>query len=73
MGDVSTDEELTPSEVANELNVSASTVRRYEDMGIIKPTRRLPRSGHRRYSRAAVEEAKRRIAAGEFDRGAAGA
>lgn len=62
-------DELTPAQVAEELGVSASTVRRYEERGIISPTRRLPGSGYRRYSREVVDEAKRRIAAGEFDEG----
>lgn len=47
--------ELTPQQVADLLGVSASTVRRYEDNGVLKPVRRLPGSGHRRYDRAAVE------------------
>jgi MerR-like DNA binding protein len=59
--------ELTPAEVARELGVSPSTVRRYEERGILAPARRLPRSRYRRYARADVETAKRRIAAGEFD------
>ncbi len=54
-------DELTPSEVAAEFNVSASTVRRWERDGILPPTRRLPGSKHRRYSKAAVEELKAKL------------
>jgi hypothetical protein len=64
---VGSGDELTPAEVARELGVSASTVRRYEQRGIIAPSRRLPGSGYRRYTRADVERTKKRIAAGEFD------
>lgn len=61
-------EELTPTEVARELRVSPSTVRRWEESDILKPTRRLPGSGHRRYSRAAVDALKQRLAAsGQFE------
>lgn len=56
-------EELTPSQTAAELGVSASTVRRYEERGILAPARRLPGRGDRRYARAAVTDAKARIAA----------
>ena len=59
--------EMTPAQVADELGVSPSTVRRYEQRGILVPARRLPGSRYRRYDRADVVEAKRRIAAGEFD------
>lgn len=59
--------EMTPAQVARELGVSPSTVRRYEKRGIIAPARRLPGSRYRKYARADVEVAKRRIAAGEFD------
>lgn len=60
-------DELTPAQVAKRLGVSPSTIRRYEERGILVPTRRLPGSGYRRYSEEAVKEAERRIAAGEFD------
>jgi excisionase family DNA binding protein len=60
-------DELTPTEAARILGVSASTVRRYEDRGYLAPTRRLPGSGHRRYRRADVVELKRKIDAGELD------
>lgn len=49
------DNELTPQQVADLLGVSPSTVRRYEDSGILKPSRRLRGSGHRRYARADVD------------------
>jgi hypothetical protein len=60
-------EELTPAEAAAILGVSPATVRRYEKRDILKPSRRLPGSRHRRYSRAAVNELKRKIDAGELD------
>lgn len=53
-----TDTELTPVEVAREFNVHPSTVRRWEAAGILTPTRRLPGSKHRRYSRDAVDALK---------------
>lgn len=56
-----TDTELTPVEVAREFNVHPSTVRRWEAAGILTPTRRLPGSRHRRYSRAAVDTLKRAL------------
>lgn len=59
------DEELTPSQVARELRTSASTVRRWEGKGWLVP-RRTPGGRHRRYSRADVEEFKRRYEEGEF-------
>jgi DNA-binding transcriptional MerR regulator len=55
--------ELTPTEVAREFRVSPSTVRRWEASGILTPERRLPGSKHRRYSRAAVDALKKRLAA----------
>ncbi len=55
------DEELGPSEVAKEFNVSPATVRRWEKAGILTPTRRLPGSRYRRYSRAAVDALHRRL------------
>lgn len=61
-------EELTPTEVARELKVSPSTVRRWEESDVLKPSRRLPHSGHRRYSRAAVDALKKKLAGtGEYD------
>ncbi|QKW15449.1 MerR family transcriptional regulator [Verrucosispora sp. NA02020] len=61
-------DELTPTEVARELRVSPSTVRRWEETGILKPSRRLPGSGHRRYSRSSVDALKRDLAAaGQYD------
>lgn len=50
------DDELTPQQVADLLGVSPSTVRRWEEAGVLTPKRRLPGSGHRRYDRAAVEQ-----------------
>jgi hypothetical protein len=60
-------DEMTPAQAALELGVSPSTIRRYEERGILAPARRLPGSRYRRYARADVERAKQRIAAGEFD------
>jgi hypothetical protein len=61
-------DELTPTEVARELRVSPSTVRRWEETDVLKPSRRLPHSGHRRYSRSAVDALKRKLAAaGQYD------
>ncbi len=54
------DDELTPAQVAKELKVSPATVRRWEKAGVLAPSRRLPGSRHRRYSRAAVEELQRK-------------
>ncbi len=58
--------ELTPAEVAGEFNVSPATVRRWEKSGILAPTRRMPRSGHRRYSRADVDALHARLKAGDY-------
>ena len=55
-------DEMTPAEVAREFEVSPATVRRWEAAGILAPTRRLPGSKHRRYSKAAVEALKKRLA-----------
>jgi DNA-binding transcriptional MerR regulator len=60
---------LTPVEAARILGVSESTVRRYEDdtpqrAALLKPVRRLPGSGHRRYRRGDVEALRDAIAAG---------
>jgi excisionase family DNA binding protein len=59
--------DLSPTEVARELKVSASTVRRWSDKGWLKPTQILPGSNYRRYSREAIEDFRRRHQAGEFD------
>lgn len=48
-------DELTPQDVAREFNVSTSTVRRWDKRGLLKPTRTLPGSKHRRYSREDVD------------------
>jgi excisionase family DNA binding protein len=53
--------ELTPVEVAREFNVHPSTVRRWEAAGVLTPTRRLPGSKHRRYSRTAVDALKQAL------------
>jgi excisionase family DNA binding protein len=60
-------QELTPGEVAREFKVSPSTVRRWGKRGWLPPTRLLPGSRYRRYSREAVDEFRRRYEAGEFD------
>lgn len=60
-------DELTPAQVAREFKVSTQTVRRWEQRDMLKPTRRLPQSQYRRYSREAVEDFRRRLDAGEFD------
>jgi DNA-binding transcriptional MerR regulator len=54
-------DEMTPVEVAREFDVSPATVRRWEAAGILAPSRRLPGSKHRRYSKAAVEALKQRL------------
>jgi DNA-binding transcriptional MerR regulator len=54
-------DELTPTEVAREFNVSPATVRRWEEGGILAPSRRLPGSRHRRYSRTSVEALKAKL------------
>lgn len=68
MGDLTTSlgeamgkDEMTPVEVARVFDVSPATVRRWEKAGILAPSRRLPGSKHRRYSKAAVEDLKRRL------------
>lgn len=60
-------DELTPSEVASEFNVSPATVRRWGTRGWLPPTRRMPGSGYRRYSRADVDAFRQRLDAGEYD------
>lgn len=57
------DDELTPSQVAKEFNVSPATVRRWEKAGVLTPSRRLPGSRHRRYSRASVDKLRAELAA----------
>lgn len=59
-------DELTPAEVADELGISTSTVRRYEAKGWLIP-RRMPGSRHRRYRRADVDEFIRMCEAGELE------
>jgi DNA-binding transcriptional MerR regulator len=61
------DRELSPREVAEELNVSTSTVRRWAKRGIFKPTRVLPVSNYHRYSRKAVEDFRQRLERGEIE------
>lgn len=59
--------ELSPADVAKELNVSPSTVRRWSKKGLLKPTRVLPGSNYHRYSRETVDEFRRRLEAGEVE------
>lgn len=60
-----TPNEMSPVQVAREFNVSAATVRRWEEAGILAPSRRLPGSGYRRYNPADVDALKKRIADGD--------
>jgi hypothetical protein len=60
-------DELTPAEVASEFSVSPATVRRWGTRGWLLPTRRMPGSGYRRYSRADIDAFRRRLDAGEYD------
>lgn len=55
-------DELTPAQVAKEFDVSPATVRRWEAAGVLAPSRRLPGSKHRRYTKAAVEALKKKLA-----------
>lgn len=59
--------ELTPAEVAKEFKVSPATVRRWGTRGWLKPTRRLPGSAYRRYSRSDLDAFRIRLEAGEFE------
>jgi len=54
---------LTPREVARVLQVSPKTVSRWADLGLIPCLVTL--GGHRRFSRADVEEAVRRMSGDE--------
>ncbi len=65
LGEPMPDDELTPGEVARELGVSPATVRRWEERGVLSPSRRFPGSGHRRYSRASVEALRKLMADGD--------
>lgn len=58
--------ELKIAGAAALLGVSASTVRRWGEDGTLSPCRRLPSSGHRRYSRDDVEHLKRRLEHGDL-------
>ena len=58
--------ELTPSQAAEELGVSASTVRRWGIKGILVPSRVLPGSRHRRYSQESVDALKKKLEDGTF-------
>ncbi len=53
--------EMTVGQVADYLQVSAETVRRWERSGELVPARRLPGSGYRRYRRSDVERALRKM------------
>jgi hypothetical protein len=64
---VGKNDELTPAEVASEFSVSPATVRRWGVRGWLLPTRRLPGSSYRRYSRADIDEFRKRLEAGEFN------
>lgn len=55
------DQDMTVGQVAKFCGVSADTVRRWEERGVLSPSRRLPGSGHRRYSKRDVEEALRAV------------
>lgn len=57
-------DEMTPGEVADELGVSAATVRRWEVRGVLLPSRRFPGSRHRRYRREDVEALKAEMKGG---------
>lgn len=56
-------EYLTPSEVARVLHVSPKTVSRWADLGLLPCLVTL--GGHRRFPRAEVEDALRRMAGEE--------
>lgn len=62
-------DEMTPGQVADYLGIAPTTVRRWEKAGILKPYRRLPGSGYRRYRRADVEAVARRMETGPGDEG----
>lgn len=57
--DIGGDDEMTTHQVAELLEVSASTVRRYAEEGYLGDVRVLP-SGHRRYRRSAIDALLRR-------------
>jgi len=60
-------DELSPVEAGRILKVSPATVRRYEGRGLLKPSRRLPGSGYRRYRRTEVEALAKAIEDGTVD------
>jgi hypothetical protein len=67
LGDAMGKDEMTPVEVAREFDVSPATVRRWEAAGVLAPSRRLPGSKHRRYSKASVEALKKKLSTPEPD------
>lgn len=52
-------EALTVADVARIFGVTAATVRRWDDDGVLHSTRTL--GGHRRFSRTAVEERQKAL------------
>lgn len=59
---------LSISEVAEAIGRSASTVRRWERLGLIQPARRDPITNARRYSQKELEKLRQRVAPVEFRR-----
>jgi excisionase family DNA binding protein len=57
-------DEMTPREVADFLDVSTTTIRRWANDGTLTPCRIFPGSNYRRYARADVERIKQQMEAG---------